>query len=282
MRALVDAGHEVVVAVTRPDRRRGRGPATSPSPVKAAALASGVPVVHGTAPLLELAAGPGELLGVVVAYGRIVPEHVLARVPMVNVHFSLLPRWRGAAPVERAILAGDQTTGVSIMALEPELDTGPVYARAEVPIAPGEHAGSLRSRLADAGIRLLLEVLGGPLPEPSPQRGEPTYADKIAPGELELRWDRPAVELERVVRLDGAWTRWRGRRLRVLDAEAVPAPLGAAAHDRPPGTLFDGAVLAGEGALRLVTVQPEGRAPMPAAAWLRGARPVPGDAFTSS
>ncbi len=140
MRALVDAGHDVVLCVTRPDRRRGRGGITTPSPVKAAALDLDVPVSHE---LLDVATAEVEL-AVVVAYGRIIPSALLAQVPMLNVHFSLLPRWRGAAPVERAILAGDAGTGVCLMKIEEGLDTGPVYARRAVPIREDETLESCR------------------------------------------------------------------------------------------------------------------------------------------
>jgi methionyl-tRNA formyltransferase len=272
--ALVEAGHDVRLVVTRPDRRRGRGGGRAPSPVKAEADRLGIPVAHDP----EAVLGAGAALGVVVAYGRLVPALVLDRLPMVNLHFSLLPRWRGAAPVERAILAGDEVTGVCVMALEPELDTGPVYAREVVPIGPGEHLGELRRRLVAAGTRLLLDVLGGPLPPPEPQRGEPTYAKKVGPEELRLTWGRPAVDLARVVRLDRAWTTWRGRRLLVLDADPEVAP----GTGLPPGTLEGDAVATGEGVLRLRRVQPEGRAPTPAPDWLRGARPLAGDRLGDS
>ncbi len=268
----------MALVVTRPDRRRERGAGASPSPVKKEAEALGIPVAHDVDAVLETGAD----LGVVVAYGRIVPARVLERLPMVNLHFSLLPRWRGAAPVERAILAGDEVTGVSVMALERGLDTGPIYAREAVAIAPGEHLKTLRDRLAGVGTRLLLEVLSGPLPEPEPQRGEPTYAEKLDPEALHLTWKRPATELARVVRLDRAWTTWRTRRLLVLDAEAVDDE-GHETGTRPaPGTLRGDAVVAGSGALRLRRVQPEGRAPMDAADWLRGARPVAGERLGGS
>jgi methionyl-tRNA formyltransferase len=270
LRALVAAGHEVRLVVTGPDRRRGRGTAPTPSPVKAEARRLGLPVAHD----LDEALGTGAQLGVVVAYGHLVPERVLQGLPMLNLHFSLLPRWRGAAPVERAILAGDQVTGVCVMALERELDTGPLYACEELSIVPGEHLGPLRDRLVAAGTRLLVHVLDGPLPEPRPQRGEPTYAGKLDPAELRLTFERPAPELERVVRLERAWTTWRSRRLLVLDAEAVAGP---ADGSLPPGTLEGDAVAAATSTLRLRRVQPEGRAPMPAAEWLRGARPLPGE-----
>ncbi|MGH9099894.1 MAG: methionyl-tRNA formyltransferase [Acidimicrobiales bacterium] len=274
LRALVEAGHRVQLVVTRPDRRRGRGASTSPSPVKAEAERLGLPVAHDLDALYDAGAD----LGVVVAYGHLVPVPVLERLPMVNLHFSLLPRWRGAAPLERAILAGDEVTGVCLMGLEAELDTGPLYAREELVIAPGEHLGPLRDRLVVAGTSLLLDVLAGALPAPEAQRGEPTYADKLGAADLRLTWTLPATELLRVVRLDRAWTTWRGRRLLVLDAEMVPAPDGAAS----PGTLEGAVVSAGDGALELVRVQPEGRSPMRAIDWLRGARPVTGERLGGS
>ena len=135
LRALVEAGHDVVGVVTRADTRRGRGGAHSPSPVKAAAEALGIPVGHDPDDVLDAVAAGAEL-GVVVAYGRIIKPHLLDAIPMVNLHFSLLPRWRGAAPVERAILAGDPETGVGVMRVEEGLDTGGIYAEARVPIAP--------------------------------------------------------------------------------------------------------------------------------------------------
>ncbi|HEY7939271.1 MAG TPA: methionyl-tRNA formyltransferase, partial [Acidimicrobiales bacterium] len=177
LRALVAAGFDVALVVTRPDKRRGRRGDLSPSPVKAAAVELGLPVSHDVDDVL----GTGADLGVVVAFGRIIKPHVLAALSMVNLHFSLLPRWRGAAPVERAILAGDATTGVCVMALEEGLDTGPVYARAELDIGPDEHLSSLRDRLVTRGSELLVAVLAGGvegLPEPVAQEGEPIYAHK--------------------------------------------------------------------------------------------------------
>ena len=270
--ALLDAGHEVDLVVTGPDRRRGRGSATSPSPLKAAALALGLRTTSDMADLT--AADPRPELGVVVAFGRLIRPAVLHAVPMVNLHFSLLPRWRGAAPVERAILAGDATTGVCVMAVEEGLDTGAVYARAEVDIAPGEHLGPLRDRLVARGCELLVEVLAGGaarLPAPAPQEGEATYAKKIEAGELEIDWSRPTDDVLAVVRLDRAHTSVGGRRLRVLrasaDLVAHPPVAGAA-----PGTLSADAVETGDGVVRLEIVQPEGGRPMAARDWLRGSR----------
>ncbi len=229
LRALVDADHEVVLVVTRPDRRRGRGGATSPSPVKAAALDLGLVVSHDHRDVI----GAGADLGVVVAYGRIIPTDVLAALPMVNLHFSRLPRWRGAAPVERALLAGDTETAVDVMAVEEGLDTGPIYARREVPIGDRATLEGLRAELVATGTQLLVDTLAGPLPAPVPQSGDVVVASKIDPAERRLDWSRPAVELDRVVRVGGAWTTWHARRLKVTEAEPVPAGGATAA----PGTL---------------------------------------------
>jgi methionyl-tRNA formyltransferase len=281
LRTLVTAGHDVALVVTRPDRRRGRGSTLVPSPVKAAATDLGLAVTDNLQDVREV----GAELGVVVAYGRIIPADVLEQLPMVNLHFSKLPRWRGAAPVERAILAGDATTGVCLMAVDVGLDTGGVYAEEDTGIDESESAEDLRRRLVGIGSRLLEVHLAGGLaglPTPQPQVGEPTYAEKIRPEELQLHWDSDAVQLHRVIRLGRAWTTFRGKRLRVLRAipvppadyqDRTPAPEGAG-----PGALHGEEVIAGEGTrLRLITVQPEGRQPMDAADWLRGVRPEPGE-----
>ena len=270
LRALVAAGHDVAMVVSQPDRRRGRGGALLPSPVKAAATELGLPVSERVDDVLSV----GAELGVVVAYGRLVRPHVLAVLPMINVHFSLLPRWRGAAPVERAILAGDEKTGVCIMGLEEGLDTGPVYACREVSIAPEQTAAELRAELSQVGTRLLLELLSGDLPEPTPQQGEPTYASKLEPADHHLDWSRPAVELHRVVRLGEAWTLFRDRRLKVLRARVAEGQIALEPGEIDPERLVVGT---GEGALELVEVQPEGRGSQPAAAWRNGARPKPGE-----
>jgi methionyl-tRNA formyltransferase len=255
LRALVDAGFDVALVVSRADRRRGRGGAVSPSPVKAAALELGIPVTDSVDDALSVGAD----LGVVVAFGRIIKPHVLAALPMVNLHFSLLPRWRGAAPVERALLAGDAVTGVCVMDVEEGLDTGGTYACVEVPIGPGTTADELRSELVEVGARLLVDTLQAGLGEPAPQTGEPTYAAKVDPAELEIDWRRPSAEIDRLVRLGGAWTTFAGRRLKVWRV-AADGPV------RVP---------TGDGELALVEVQPEGRARMDAGAWARGARVGP-------
>lgn len=275
LEALYRAGFDIALVVTRPDKRRGRGGTLAPSPVKAAALALGLPVTHEPADATTV----GAELGVVVAYGRIIRTELLEVLPMVNLHFSLLPRWRGAAPVERAILAGDAETGVCLMVVAPELDTGDVYACQREPIGPDDTLDGLRSRLVDIGTGLLVDGLTEGLAPPRPQEGEPVYAVKIEPGEHRLHLDRPAVALHRVIRLGRAWCEFRGRRLKVLAAELVPpgAEAASAVTGLGPGALQGPVVATGDGALRLVTVQPEGKAPMGAAAWLNGAQLQPTD-----
>jgi methionyl-tRNA formyltransferase len=265
--ALHDAGYDIRMVVTRADKRRGRGGDLVPSPVKAAATKLGNPVTHRVDDVIDA----GAELGVVVAFGQIIRPHVLAALPMVNLHFSLLPRWRGAAPVERAILAGDTETGVCLMTLEEGLDTGPVHACQRVVIRDGESADELRARLVEVGTGLLLSQLAEGLSPPVPQVGEPTYAAKIDPEELHLDWSQPAEQLARVVRLGRAWTEFRGRRLRILRARAVPG------QGQPPGTLDGVMVAAGQDALQLLEVQPEGKGAMAAEDWLRGTRPAPGE-----
>jgi methionyl-tRNA formyltransferase len=268
LRALVEAGHDVALCVTRPDRKRGRGGALSPSPVKAAALELGVPVTHA---MDDVATADVEL-AVVVAYGRIIPVALLEQVPMVNLHFSLLPRWRGAAPVERAILAGDTETGVCLMKVEEGLDTGPVYAVRTVPIDDEVDLPTLRERLVAVGADMLVDDLRhglAGLPAPQPQEGEATMAEKISKEDLHLHWENDARTLQRVVRLGHAWTTFRGQRFRVqraaVDDTVAPAP------SDPPGTLSGTAVVTGQGLLRLLEVQPESRSSMPAESWARGA-----------
>jgi methionyl-tRNA formyltransferase len=261
LRALVDAGHDVALVVTAADKRRGRGAALMPTPVKAAALELGLPVTDRIEDLLEL--DPPPELGVVVAYGRLIKPPILAAVPMINVHFSLLPRWRGAAPLERAILAGDERTGVCVMDIEEGLDTGGVYRCTEVEIDPDATAEELRAELVAAGTTLILEVLEHGLGPSTPQSGEPVYARKIDPAELELDWSQPAVDLHRRVRVGEAWTTHRGKRLKV-HRTALPAGTGVVV---PTGTE----------PIELVEVQPEGKPRMPAAAWANGVHWLDGD-----
>ena len=262
LRALVDAGHEVALVVTRADKRRGRGNELTPSPVKAAALELGLPVTHTVDDVID----SGADLGVVVAFGQLIRPHVLAAVPMVNSHYSLLPRWRGAAPVERAVLAGDSETGVCLMQLEEGLDTGPVYDTVHVAIGARDTADDLRAALVDAGVEQLVRCLGGPLPQPHPQVGEPVYAPKITPHELRLDWSTPAVDIDRHVRVGGAWTTFRGKRVKVLATELR-------------GDDADRSLVSPVAGLTVVRVQPEAKAPMSVGDFVRGARPAPGERF---
>jgi methionyl-tRNA formyltransferase len=277
LEALHAADHEVALVVTQPDRRRGRGSEPSPSPVRAAAEALGLRVLtpERSREVVDDVAASGAELGVVVAFGQLLPQALLDALPLgyINVHFSLLPRWRGAAPVERAMLAGDTETGVCIMELEAGLDTGPVYARATTPIGAQETAGELRARLVALGTELLVTTVPTvPTATPAPQVGEPTYADKLTVEEFALDWNQSAADLARVVRAGnprpGAWTTDHGHRLKIWRVRALSECI-----DAEPGTVFGHTrVAAGEGALELVEVQPEGRRTMAANAWLAGRR----------
>ncbi|MEP6661544.1 MAG: methionyl-tRNA formyltransferase [Acidimicrobiales bacterium] len=253
LEALHEADFDIALVVTRPDARRGRGVTMTPSPVKEAAERLGLPVSHSVDDVLEA----GAELGVVVAYGRLIRRPVLERLAFVNVHFSHLPRWRGAAPVERAILAGDTETGVCLMALEEGLDTGPVYASEAVAIGADTTADELRAQLVEVGTAMLIRELTAGLGKPVPQVGEPTYAAKVDAGELHIDWGRPAAELERLVRVGGAWTTFRGGRLRILRAGVE------------------------DDTLVPIEVQPEGKAAMSFTAWRNGARVQPGERLGS-
>jgi methionyl-tRNA formyltransferase len=278
LRALHDAGHEIALVVTQPDRKRGRGGDLVSSPVKRTANELGLAVVtpERCKEVLDDIAATGAELGVVVAFGQLIPPSVLAALPSgyVNMHFSLLPRWRGAAPVERAVLVGDEETGVCLMQLEAGLDTGPVYACRSIPITPDDTAGDLRHRLAELGTELLLAEIGSiPGRTPTPQAGEETYAAKLTVEEFAVDWSRPAVELARLVMAGnpkpGAWTTAKGARLKLLRARAEDA----AGEPVEPGVLVGpGRVATGAGVLVLGEVQPEGKAAMPASAWAAGFR----------
>jgi methionyl-tRNA formyltransferase len=277
LRALVDAGHEVALVVTQPDRRRSRGGGADPAPVKRAAIDLGLPVLtpEKAREVVADVQTSGAEMGVVVAFGQLLPAALLEALPsgFVNLHFSLLPRWRGAAPVERAILAGDAETGVDLMRIEAALDTGPVFARVRVPIGAHETAGELHDRLVAAGTKLLVDHLPGvPGASGEPQTGEPTYAEKLGVEEFRLDPGCGAAALDRVVRAGnprpGAWIRVGGRRVKVWRAHEVSA--GDASG---PGAIDDAAVLTTvHGGLALDEVQPEGKRAMPGAAWRAGVR----------
>jgi len=277
--ALHETGHEIAAAYTQPPRPAGRGKQERKSPVHLAAEKLGIPVSH-PASLRDLDTQADFLaheaeLGVVVAYGLILPRAILdapAR-GCLNVHASLLPHWRGAAPIQRAILAGDHVTGVTIMRMEEGLDTGPMLAAARVPI-DDKTAGELTDELAEIGARLLVETVADlDQLEAKPQPTGATYAEKIAKLETRLDWDKPAERLEREVRafapFPGSWFELDGERIKVLRARVIGV-------NGAPGTVLDEAltVACGDAALRPVLVQPAGKQPMEATAFLRG-KPVP-------
>lgn len=272
--ALHAAGHDIALVITQPDRRRGRRGLASPSPVRATAERLGLAVrtPERAKEVVDEVRATGAEVGVVVAFGQLLPPLLLDALPrgFVNVHFSLLPRWRGAAPVQRAILAGDAETGVCVMALEEGLDTGPVYACVRTPIDDDETAGELASRLVALGTELLLRVLPEtPTLVPEPQGGAPTYADKLTIEEFRLHpGTQDAATLTRIVRAGnprpGAWCIVDGSRVKVLRAHAEPG-------DGPTGTIdADGRMATRGGTLALDEVQPEGGRVMTAPDWLRG------------
>ena len=279
--ALAAAGQTIVAVYTQPDRPAGRGRVASASPVKQAALALSIPV-RQSASLKQAAAEIAALapaLIVVAAYGLMLPPAVLAlpRLGCVNLHASLLPRWRGAAPIQRALLAGDAATGVCIMRMEAGLDTGPVYACERVAIAARDTAATLATRLAAAGARLLVATIaalesGAAVATPQAAAGV-SYARKLEKQEALIDWSASAAELDRRVRAFVPWpvaeTRWRGAQLRVHEAEPLAAAVAAAAVDGAAGAPAPGTILSatsagievatGAGVLRLTRVQPAGR-----------------------
>lgn len=261
---LIRNDFEIAHVVTRADARRGRGSSTTPSPVKQVAVDNAIDVSHDMTWLKENS--EREMLGVVVAYGKIIPASVLSHIPMINIHFSLLPRWRGAAPVERAILAGDVRTGVCIMNVEETLDTGDVFAQREIDILETHTIEILTADLAVMGGQLLVDTLNEGLGAGVPQTGETTYATKVSTDELLLDWNVSSIEVLRRVRALRSYTMIGSQRLKILHAESLPDQV-----QLDPGQC-DGAGIVGtrDGAVRLVSVQPEGKAAMDAASWLRG------------
>ncbi len=274
--ALIGAEREVACVYTQPPRPAGRGRKERVSPVAAFATRHGIEVRHPDSLRDEAEQDAFAALdldvAVVAAYGLILPNAVLAapRLGCVNIHASLLPRWRGAAPIQRAILAGDAETGVTIMRVEQALDCGPILLCESMPVG-SMNAGALHDALAAMGARMIVEALarmqtGGLTGTPQPDEGV-TYAHKIDKSETRLDWTRPAVVLERAVRAfaPAAWFDLAGARVRVLAAEVV-------AGGGAPGAVLDDrlSVACGEGALRLTTVQRAGKAPMDASVFLRG------------
>lgn len=282
--ALLDSGVDVVGVYTQPDRPAGRGRKVQMSPVKQVALEHGI-TVHQPQSLkrdpaaVDTLRGIGADLMVVVAYGLLLPSAVLEapRLGCVNIHASLLPRWRGAAPIQRAILAGDDKTGVCIMRMEEGLDTGPVYHCLETAILPRETGGALHDRLSALGARALMEALPGiadGASTPTPQDdAQATYAHKLTKDEAAIDWTQPADAIERQIRAFDPWpvahTQVDGLTLRIWDAEAEPSRAPA----QPPGSVVraDRAgilVATGSGLLRIDRLQPAGKKPMTAGDYL--------------
>jgi methionyl-tRNA formyltransferase len=274
--------HEVVAVYTQPPRPAGRGQKDRPSPVQVAAERLGLEVRHPPSlkPEAEIAAFEALKadVAVVVAYGLILRPRILAapRFGCLNVHASILPRWRGAAPIHRAVLAGDTETGVAIMAMEEGLDTGPVYLERRTPIGPEDTTADLHDRLADLGAEAMAEVLADlPRRTPVPQSAEgATYAAKIDKAEARIDWSHPAADVDRQIRglspFPGAWTMLGGKRLKLLRSR----PAGGAGA---PGEVLSGFKIAcGSGAVEVLEAQIEGRGRQTADDFLRGTPLPPG------
>jgi methionyl-tRNA formyltransferase len=295
LRAILDAGFAVPLVLTQPDRAKGRGLRVEPSPVKALAVAQGLNVLQPAS--LKSADARAGIVGipldvlVVAAYGLILPPAILdwPRFGCVNIHASLLPRWRGAAPIQRALLAGDAETGVTIMQMDPGLDTGPMLDVARVPIAAHETTGTLHDKLAAAGATAIVGVLRRlargerPVATPQPTDGA-TYAAKIDRADAWIDWRLPAVAVARRVRafdpVPGATTSLAGEPLKLWRAEATVEAAGGA----EPGTVVSASpagivVACGEGTLSVAEVQPAGGRRMSAASLVTGRRIARGDRF---
>ncbi len=279
LQALHGAGHQIAAVYTQPPRPAGRGHAVLRCPVHEAADALGLPVRHPASLRRDAAAQAGfaalELdAAVVAAYGLILPQTMLdaPRRGCLNIHASLLPRWRGAAPIQAAIMAGDTETGVTIMQMDAGLDTGAMLLQAAVPIGPHDTSASIHDALAQMGGGLALRALTED-PELIPQpAGGVSYAAKLSRSDSPLDWSRPAAELDRQVR---ALTPWPGATCRLADEVLKVLQAAPASGSGPPGTVLEGLTVAcGSGALRLTRVQRAGRAPMAAEAFLRGS-PIP-------
>ncbi len=289
LEALLASGHEVAAVVTRPDAPVGRGRHTEPSPVARVAAAAGLEVLKPAKvrdpEFLDRLRAIGPDCCPVTAYGALLPQVALDIPPegWLNLHFSVLPAWRGAAPVQHALLHGDDVTGATTFRIVKELDAGPVFGVLTEPVGPRDTSGDLLARLAVSGARLLIDTLDGIesgqlRAVPQPDEGI-SYAPKINPEDGRVDWGQPAVAIDRLVRActpePGAWTEFGGARLKLGPVE--PAPAGAAAAEAPPlapGELHVGrrSVLAGTATepVALGLVQPPGRRLMPAADWARG------------
>jgi methionyl-tRNA formyltransferase len=290
LRAVLDSAHEVVAVVTRPDARTGRGRKMSPSPVAELADERGVEVLKPATPrnpeFLQRLREIAPECAPVVAYGGLLPQQAL-EVPArgwVNLHFSLLPAWRGAAPVQHALLHGDEVTGATTFRIVSELDAGPIYGLFTEAIKPDDTAGTLLDRLAEHGAGLLVATLDGIADGSLQERPQPddgvSLAPKVSVDDARVRWADPALAVERRVRActpaPGAWTTFRGERLKVGPVglrpdvtSLAPGEVGATRRE-----VFVGAA---DHAVALYEVRPQGKKPMPAADWARGVRPEPGE-----
>jgi methionyl-tRNA formyltransferase len=290
LRAILASRHDVVAVLTRPDAPAGRGRTLTPSPVATVAADAGVEVLAPVRPRdPEFLARLAEIApdcAAVVAYGGLIPPAALdiPKHGWVNLHFSLLPAWRGAAPVQHAVLAGDEVTGASTFRLEEGLDTGPVYGSVTEAVRPEDTSGDLLDRLAGSGARLLVATLdgiedGALVATPQSSDGI-SSAPKLTVADAEVRWTAPALQVDRLIRActpaPGAWTTLRGVRLKLR-----PVRLDQATSDLAPGEIRSDrdAVRVGTGshAVRLGEVQPQGRTAMPASDWARGVRLEPGE-----
>ena len=297
LRRLVDSTHSVAGVITQPDRPRGRGQKITHAPVKALALERGIPVYQPDRlkppEVAETLRGWRADLGVVAAYGRIIPEQLLAipRFGMINVHASLLPKYRGAAPVHRAVINGDSQTGVTIMRVVKELDAGSMFAQVTRPIGPDETSDVVESALADMGAELLLTIVeqlasGNAREEPQDET-QATYASRLTKEEGLIDWTRSASDIHNRVRglypWPHAYTFFKGTRLIILRSEVADA--GASATS--PGTILRATseaihVATGDGELAILEVQPEGRRAMRAHDFLLGHRLATGETFSES
>ncbi|KQI67790.1 methionyl-tRNA formyltransferase [Loktanella sp. 3ANDIMAR09] len=281
LQALVDAGHEVVAVYAQPPRPAGRGKKDRPSPVQQRAMSLGLEVRHPVS-LKSVAAQQAFAdlradIAVVVAYGLILPQAVLdaPRHGCLNIHASLLPRWRGAAPIHRAIMAGDAETGVCIMQMEAGLDTGPVLLRETTAIATDDTTGTLHDRLSGMGARLIVEALARLAmlhPVPQPDDGV-TYATKIDKAEARIDWTQDATTIDAQIRglspFPGAWTEIGGERVKLLASQVADA------SGEPGQVLRDLTIACGTGAVQVTRLQRAGKRPMDAAEALRGLDPGP-------
>jgi methionyl-tRNA formyltransferase len=286
LEALLASRHQVVGVVTRPDAPAGRGRTLRPSPVREVAEQHGLPILTPKHPREEdfqdALHGLSPDVCPTVAYGALLPRPALdiPRIGWVNLHFSLLPAWRGAAPVQHALLAGDEVTGATTFLIEEGLDTGPYFGMVTEDIRPSDTSGDLLGRLSTAGAGLLVATLDGiedgtVQALPQPEEGV-SYAPKISVDDARVDWTAPALRVDRLVRgctpAPGAWTTFRGKRVKL-------GPVAFTETQLEPGVVEGDLVGTATTAVRLGSVRPEGKGDMAAADWLRGLRPAPGERF---